>query len=62
MKKLKKLKIMEEIKIITSESELANTFNKHYINIAEKSSGTKPKDISHRDKNKNIQKTVRDIM
>ena len=43
MNKLKKLKIMEEIKIITSESELANTFNKHYINIAKKSSGTKPR-------------------
>ena len=62
MKKLKKLKIIEEIKIIiTSEGELANTFNKHYINIVEKSSGTKPKDISHRDKNKNTHKNVRDI-
>ena len=31
---------------ITIKRELEKTFNKHYINIVEKSTGIKPKDIS----------------
>ena len=54
--------ITEENKAITSERELAKTFNKHYINIVEKSSGIKPKDLSQRDKNQHIQKTNREIL
>ena len=54
--------LIEENKVITGEGELAETFNKHYINIIEKSSGMKPKDISQHDKNQNIQKTIRDIV
>ena len=50
--------LIEENKVITSEEELAKTFNEHYVNIVEKSSGIKPKDISQRDKNQNIQKTI----
>ena len=46
--------ITEENKVITNERELAKTFNEHYINIVEKSSGIKPKDISQRDKNQYI--------
>ena len=47
---------MVENKVITSERELAKTFNEHYINIVEKSSGEKPKDISQLDKNENTRK------
>ena len=36
------------------------TFNEHYINIFEKSSGKKPNDISQCDKNQNIHKTIRE--
>ena len=50
--------LIEENKVITSERELAKTFNEHYINIVEKSNGIKPKDIFQRDKNQNIQKTI----
>ena len=41
---------------------LAKSFNEHYINIVEKSSGIKPKDISQRHKNQKIQKTIREIV
>ena len=34
--------IIEENKVITRERELAKTFNEHYINIVDKSSGIKP--------------------
>ena len=44
--------------VITRKRDLAKTFNEHYINIVDESSGIKPKDISQRDKNQNIQKTV----
>ena len=47
---------------MTSERELAKTFNEHYINVVEKSSETKPKDISQCDKNQNIHKTIREIV
>ena len=46
-------------KIKISERELAKTFNEHYIDIVEKSSAIKPNDISQRDKNQNIHKTIR---
>ena len=55
----KDITLIEGNKIITSERELAKTFNEHYINIVEKSSGIKPKDISQCDKNQNIHKTGR---
>ena len=42
--------------------ELAETFNKHYINIVEKSSGIKSKDITQCDKTQNIHKTIRQIV
>ena len=35
--------IIEENKVITRERELAKTFNEHYINTVDKSSGIKPK-------------------
>ena len=38
--------LIEENKVITSERELAKTFNEHYINNVEKSRGVKLKDIS----------------
>ena len=53
--------LIEGNKIITSERELVKTFNEHYINIVEKSSEIKRKDISQRDKNQNIHKTIREI-
>ena len=56
----KDITLIKGNKIITSERELANTFNEHYINIVEKSSGIKPKDISQCDKNQNIYKTSRE--
>ena len=46
-------------KIITRKGELAKIFNKHYVDIVEKSSGIKPKDIFQREKNQNIQKAIR---
>ena len=49
-------------KVITRKRDLAKTFNEHYINIVDESSGIKPKDISQRDKNQNIQKTVGEIV
>ena len=58
----KDITLIEGNKIITSERELAKTFNEHYINIVEKSSGIKPKDISQCDKNQNIHKTIREIV
>ena len=58
----KDITLIEENKIITSERELAKTFNEHYINIIEKSSEIKPKDISQHDKNQNIHKTIREIV
>ena len=53
--------LIEGNKIITSERELVKTFDEHYINIVEKSSEIKPKDISQCDKNLNIHKTIREI-
>ena len=38
--------LIEENKVITSEKELAKSFNEHYINNVEKSRGVKLKDIS----------------
>ena len=37
--------LTEEYKVITIKRELAKTFDKHYINIVERSSGIKPKDL-----------------
>ena len=42
------ISLIEENKVITSDKELTKTFNEYYINIVEKSSGIKPKDISQR--------------
>ena len=55
----KDITLIEGNKIITSERQLAKIFNEHYLNIVEKSSGIKPKDISQCDKNQNIHKTGR---
>ena len=46
----KDITLIEGNKIITSERELAKSFNEHYINIVEKSSGIKPRDISQCEK------------
>ena len=54
--------LIEGNKIIISKRELAKTFNEYYINIVEKSSGIKSKDISQRDKNQNIVKNIREIV
>ena len=58
----KNITLIEENKIITSEKDLVTNFNEPYINIDIKSSGIKPKDISQRDKNQNIQKIIREIV
>ena len=55
---MKILHLTEENKFITSERELLKTFNKHYTNIIEKTSGIKPNDISLSDKNLHIHKTI----
>ena len=34
--------IKEEIEIITTDKDLPETFNNHYINIIEKTTGSKP--------------------
>ena len=54
--------LTEGNKIITSERELEKTFNEHYVNIVEKSSGIKPKDISQCDKNQNIHTKISEIV
>ena len=58
----KDITLIEGNKIITSQRELAKTFNEHYIYIVKKSSGIKSKDISQCDKNQNIHKTIREIV
>ena len=58
----KNITLIEGNKIKTNERELAKTFNEHYINIVEKNSGIKPKDISQCDKNQNIHKTIKEIV
>ena len=58
----KDITLIEGNKIIISKRELAKTFNEYYINIVEKSSRIKPKDISQRDKNQNIVKKIREIV
>ena len=58
----KDITLIEGNKIITSERELAKTFNEHYINFVEKCSGIKSKDISQCNKNQNIHKTIREIV
>ena len=57
----KDIALTERNKIITSEREIAKTFDEHYINIVEKVSEKKPKDISQFDKNRNIHKTIREF-
>ena len=39
--------ILDVKKIIANETELAEVFNNHYINIVEKSSGKKPRNVTH---------------
>ena len=51
----------KEIELGNSEIELAKTFNEYYVNIVQKSSGTKPKYISQCDENQNIHKTIREM-
>ena len=58
----KDITFIERNKIITSKKELAKALNKHYINIVEKGSEIKPKDISNCDKNWNIYKTIKEIV
>ena len=55
----KNITLTEGNEIITSERELAKTFNENYINFVEK---IKPKDISQCDKNQNIHKKIREIV
>ena len=38
--------LVKDDKIITEDHELAETFNDHYINIVEKSSGEKPQSLA----------------
>ena len=38
--------LVKDDKIITKDHELAETFNDHYINIVEKSSGEKPQSLA----------------
>ena len=45
----KDVTLTEGNKVITSEGEIAKTFNEHYVNIVEKGSEIKPKDISQFD-------------
>ena len=37
--------LIQNDEIITEEKDLAETFNKHYINIVEKSGGRKPVNV-----------------
>ena len=54
----KAITLIEGNKIITSEIELAEAFNEHYVNIVLKSSGIKPKYKSQCDENQNIHKQL----
>ena len=38
--------LIQNDEIITKEKDLTETFNKHYINIVEKSSGIKPVNVA----------------
>ena len=38
--------LIQDKKIISNENELVKAFNKHYINITEKSGGQKPTNIA----------------
>ena len=38
--------LIQDKKIISNENELVKVFNKHYINIIEKSGGQKPTNIA----------------
>ena len=38
--------LIQNNEIITEEKDLAGTFNKHYINLVEKSSGIKPVNVT----------------
>ena len=40
--------LIQNDEIITEEQDLVETFNKHYVNIVEKSSGTKPVNVAMR--------------
>ena len=40
--------LIQNDKIITEEKDLVETFNKHYVNIVEKSSGIKPVNVAMR--------------
>ena len=40
--------------IITEEEKIANTFNNHYINIVEKSTGIKPNILGHKNDDSQI--------
>ena len=42
---------MQDKKILSNENELVKVFNKHYINIIEKSSGQKPTNVAKVAKN-----------
>ena len=43
--------LIQNDEIITEEKDLVETFNKHYVNIIEKSSGIKPVNVAMRHNN-----------
>ena len=50
--------LIQDKKIISSENELVKVFNKHYINIIEKSGSQNPTNIAKRDSIDNNRQTV----
>ena len=50
--------LIQDKKIISSENELVKVFNKHYINIIEKSGGQKPTNIAKRNSIDNDRQAV----
>ena len=53
---------MENNAVTTDKKTLASTFNKHYINIVELSSGKLPKNLSKMSHFKNKQEVLCDIL
>ena len=54
--------LVENDVVTTDEKTLASTFNKHYINIVEISSGKPPKNLSKMSYGKNKQEVLCDIL
>ena len=53
--------LIRKNKIISDEKKLTELFNSYYINIVEKSSGTKPKTFGTNFENPSVQ-SVRDVV